>query len=78
MFSVKGRNGTRGGGWLARYEYADAKEASFQSEEGVRIRAQLLLPKPEFSHAPLLIYVKRAQDSFYSSDHYCPVKNPGK
>src|SRR3989449_1080814 len=56
------------GGWLARYGYADYKEASFQSEEGVRIRAQLLMPKQKVPQTPLLIYVKRAADSFNSSD----------
>jgi hypothetical protein len=51
-----------------RYGYADYKDSSFQTEEGVRIRAQLLLPKNRPSDAPLLIYVKRAADSFYASD----------
>ena len=57
-----------GGSWAVRYGYADYKEVSFQSEEGVRIRAQLLTPKQGASRAPLLVYVKRATDSFYSSD----------
>jgi cephalosporin-C deacetylase-like acetyl esterase len=56
------------GGWHVRYGYADYKEASFQSEDGVRIRAQLLMPKQKTPQAPLLIYVKRAADSFNSSD----------
>jgi len=56
------------GGWHVRYGYADYKEASFQSEEGVRIRAQLLIPKQKVPQTPLLIYVKRTADSFNSSD----------
>jgi cephalosporin-C deacetylase-like acetyl esterase len=56
------------GGWHVRYGYADYKEYSFQSEPGVRIRAQLHTPKNPSSEAPLLIYVKRAVDTFYSSD----------
>lgn len=56
------------GGWLMRYGYADYKDCSFQSEGGVRVRAQLLTPKSPPSNAPLLIYAKRAADSFYGSD----------
>jgi dienelactone hydrolase len=56
------------GGWLARYGYADYKDCSFQTEPGVRIRAQLLTPKNRSSDAPLLLYVKRAVESFYASD----------
>jgi hypothetical protein len=51
-----------------RYGYADYKDVSFQSEEGVRIRAQLYTPKNRRPDTPLLIYVKRAVDSFYGSD----------
>ena len=54
------------GGWHVRYGYADYKDCSFQIEAGVRIRAQVLTPKN--SGAPLLIYVRRAADSFYGSD----------
>ena len=56
------------GGWHVRYGYADFKECSFQSEAGVRIRAQVLSPKNRSGNAPLLIYVKRVEDSFNSSD----------
>jgi len=56
------------GGWHVRYGYSDFKDASFQSDAGVRIRAQLLLPKRQVPQAPLLIHVKRAADSFNSSD----------
>ena len=49
-------------------KYADYKEVSFQSEEGVRIRAQLLAPKHGRSDAPLLIYAKRPGDSIYFMD----------
>jgi len=57
-----------GGGWHVRYGYADYKECSFQSETGVRIRAQLLTPKTNSAGAPLLIYLKRPIDSIHSSD----------
>jgi cephalosporin-C deacetylase-like acetyl esterase len=56
------------GSWAIRYGYASYKDCSFQSEEGVRIRAQVLAPKTNAAGAPLLIYVKRAADSFYGSD----------
>jgi len=49
-------------------KYADYKEVSFQSEHGVRIRAQLLTPKQSSSDRPLLIYVKRPGDSIYFMD----------
>ena len=54
------------GGWLGRY--ADYKDVSFQSEEGVRIRAQLLTPKQRSEETPLLIYAKRPGDSIYFMD----------
>lgn len=54
------------GGYMSKY--ADYKEVSFQSEEGVRIRAQLLTPKHRPSDAPLLIYVKGPTDSIYFMD----------
>ncbi|MGH9845592.1 MAG: acetylxylan esterase [Blastocatellia bacterium] len=53
------------GGWAARY--ADYKEVEFNSETGVRIRAQLLRPKGQ-AKAPLLVYAKRAGDSIYFMD----------
>jgi hypothetical protein len=56
------------GGWHIRYGYADYKDCSFQSETGVRIRAQLLTPKGSSHAAPLLIYLKRPIDSIHSSD----------
>ena len=49
-------------------KYADYKDVSFQSEEGVRLRAQLLTPKNRSSDTPLLIYAKRAGDSIYFMD----------
>src|SRR5207245_11232308 len=57
---------TRSGGYMPKY--ADYKEVSFQSEDGVRIRAQLLTPKHQSPDAPLLIYVKRPGDSIYFMD----------
>jgi cephalosporin-C deacetylase-like acetyl esterase len=56
------------GGWHVRYGYADYKECSFQSEAGVRIRAQLLTPKTNSTDAPILVYLKRPIDSIHSSD----------
>jgi hypothetical protein len=56
------------GGWHVRYGYADYKECSFQTEPGVRVRAQLHTPKQGATNTPLLIYIKRAVDSFYGSD----------
>ncbi len=49
-------------------QYADYKDVSFQTEAGVRIRAQLLYPKNRSANVPLLIYVKRAGDSLYFID----------
>jgi hypothetical protein len=57
---------SRSGGYMPKY--ADYKEVSFQSEEGVRLRAQLLTPKNRSSDTPLLIYAKRAGDSIYFMD----------
>ncbi|MEO8428834.1 MAG: acetylxylan esterase [Verrucomicrobiota bacterium] len=54
------------GGWSPKY--ADYKDVSFQTEGGVRIRAQLLAPKQGLAGAPLLIYVKRPGDSIYFMD----------
>lgn len=54
------------GGWAPRY--ADYRDVSFQTEDGVRIRAQLLTPKDHAADAPLLVYVKRAGDSIYFMD----------
>lgn len=62
------KSSTNGGGWMVRYGYCAYKNASFQTEEGVRVRAQLFLPKRQVANAPLLIYVRRASDSFYSTD----------
>src|SRR6266542_1862939 len=55
-----------GGGYAGRY--ADYKEVSFQSEEGVRIRAQLYTPKQRSPGAPVLLYVKRPGDNIYAAD----------
>jgi hypothetical protein len=59
---------TRNGGYMPKY--CDYKEVTFQSEDGVRIRGQLLTPRNRSSNtpAPLLIYVKRAGDSIYFMD----------
>ena len=54
------------GGWSARY--ADFKEVTFNSEPGVRIRAQRYTPKGATGPMPLLVHVKRAGDAWYSSD----------
>ena len=54
------------GGWANRY--ANYKEVSFQTESGVRVRAQLLTPKSGADGAPLLVYVKRPGDSIYFMD----------
>jgi cephalosporin-C deacetylase-like acetyl esterase len=54
------------GGYLAKY--ADYKELSFQTEEGVRVRALIFTRKHAPDNAPLLIYVKRAADSVYPID----------
>jgi cephalosporin-C deacetylase-like acetyl esterase len=54
------------GGWAPRY--ADYKDVRFQTEEGVRIRAQLLSPKRSSAGTPLLLYVKRPGDSIYFMD----------
>src|SRR3989442_5382206 len=62
------KSSTNGGGWMVRYGYTAYKNASFQTEEGVRIRAQLFLPRQQLATAPSLIYVRRATDSFYSTD----------
>lgn len=63
------------GGWLARNGYADYKDVSFQTEEGARIRAQLLTPKDHQANAPLLVYSKRSIDSisFMDVDDILPV-----
>jgi hypothetical protein len=54
------------GGYMPRYvEYRDH---SFQSESGVRVRAQVLGPKGGAGDRPLLIYVKRPSDSIYAMD----------
>ncbi len=54
------------GGWAPKY--ADYKDVSFQTEMGVRIRAQLLTPKRGIADAPVLLYVKRPGDSIYFMD----------
>jgi cephalosporin-C deacetylase-like acetyl esterase len=60
---------TKGGGnWAIRYGYASYQDGSFQTEPGVRIRAQVFTPPTGSSNTPVLIYVKRTADSFYSSD----------
>ncbi len=54
------------GGWGARY--ADYREFVFHSEEGVFVRAQCYTPHRASSETPLLLYVKRAGDSFFFLD----------
>jgi cephalosporin-C deacetylase-like acetyl esterase len=54
------------GGYMGKY--ADYKDLSFQTEEGVRVRAQILARKQRPADAPLLLYVKRAGDSIYPVD----------
>ena len=54
------------GGWAALY--ADYKEVEFDSEPGIRVRAQLLRPLDHSKRAPVLIYVKRPGDSIYPYD----------
>ena len=54
------------GGYAARY--ADYKDVSFNSEDGARVRAQLLTPKNARAGAPLVICVKRPSDSIYPMD----------
>ncbi|MBI3416142.1 MAG: acetylxylan esterase [Verrucomicrobia bacterium] len=49
-------------------DYAHYKEVSFNSEAGVRIRAQLFTPKNGATDSPLLICVKRPADSLYPMD----------
>jgi len=56
------------GGWVVRYGYSDYQEGSFQSEQGVRVRVQIYTPKKAVLDAPVLIYVRRSVDSFYSAD----------
>src|SRR5439155_14923114 len=53
------------GGWGVRYGYADFEEVLFNSEGGVRIRAQLWKPKKASGRTPLLIWAKRANETFY-------------
>jgi cephalosporin-C deacetylase-like acetyl esterase len=60
------RIATNDGGWAARY--ADYKDVEFNSEQGIRLRAQLLAPKDRSKAAPVLIYVKRPGDSIYFLD----------
>jgi cephalosporin-C deacetylase-like acetyl esterase len=54
------------GGWAARY--ADFKEAVFDTEPGVPIRARILKPRKASKETPLLIYVKQPGDSIYPLD----------
>lgn len=54
------------GGWTGRY--ADYQEVTFQTEPGVRVRAQVLRRRERLEDAPLLLYVKRPGDSIYFMD----------
>ena len=57
---------SRNGGWGSRY--ADYREILFDSEPGLKIRAQLFTPKANAAKAPVLLYVKRPGDSIYPLD----------
>ena len=61
------------GGYMAKY--ADYEDLSFQTEDGVRVRAQILKRKQRPAEAPLLLYVKRPGDSIYhiDTDELLPV-----
>lgn len=50
--------------WAWATRYAAYQEVSFQTEPGVRIRAQWLGCKRRSGEVPLVIYAKRAADSF--------------
>jgi cephalosporin-C deacetylase-like acetyl esterase len=65
-FETKTARGS--GNWAIRNGYASYKDCSFQSEPGVRVRAQLFTPQAGPSNVPVLIFVKRAADSFYPAD----------
>src|SRR5262249_19883050 len=54
------------GNWAVRYGYASYRDVSFQTEDGVRIRAQVYYSNAR--PAPMLIYVRQAADSFSASD----------
>jgi cephalosporin-C deacetylase-like acetyl esterase len=53
-------------GWAERY--ADCKEVFFDTEPGVPIRARVLKPRQLTQRTPLLLYVKRPNDSVYFLD----------
>jgi cephalosporin-C deacetylase-like acetyl esterase len=57
---------SKDGGWGSRY--ADYQEVAFNTEAGVRVRAQLFTPKANAVKAPVLVYVKRPGDSVYRFD----------
>jgi len=60
------RVGRDDGGWAARY--ADFKEAFFDTEPGVPVRARILKPRKASKETPLLLYVKQDGDSIYPLD----------
>jgi len=53
-------------GWAGRY--ADGKQVTFETEPGVRIRAQLFVPGTNSPDAPLVIRVKGPGENVYGSD----------
>ncbi|HLV01915.1 MAG TPA: CocE/NonD family hydrolase [Acidobacteriota bacterium] len=54
------------GAWVPLY--ADFQDFEFTSEPGIRIRAQLLKPPGAGNDNPVLIFVKRPEDSVYFAD----------
>ena len=54
------------GGWGSLY--GQYKDFTFESESGVRVRAQFLSPASPPADAPLVILVKRREDHLYNSD----------
>jgi hypothetical protein len=64
--AFQSRAGTSDGGWAKRY--GQYRDALFQSEPGVWIRAQLIQPREQAERAPLVIYAKRPGDSIYFLD----------
>jgi cephalosporin-C deacetylase-like acetyl esterase len=54
------------GGWAA--QYADYKEVTFETEPGVPVRARLLKPRTLTAETPLLLCVKRPEDTIHPLD----------
>lgn len=60
------QTGRASGAWAGRY--SDYRDFRFQTEEGVFIRAQVLRCRARTPEPPLLLYVKRREESFYPVD----------